>query len=82
MSNTTKIKLIDMWDRVFSLDLLKTKDDKELEEEVKQKIKEREEAKQLKNYELADRIREELLGRGIKLIDTREGTIYEFVNKM
>lgn len=82
VSNTTKIKLIDMWDRVFSLDLLKTKDDKELEEEVKQKIKEREEAKQLKNYELADRIREELLGKGIKLIDTREGTIYEFVNKM
>ena len=45
-------------------------------------MKEREDAKALKNYELADKIREELLAKGVKLIDTREGTKYEIVNKM
>lgn len=82
VSNITKVKLIDAWDQVLSLDLLKTEDNKELDEEIKRKIKERDDAKSSKNYELADKIREELLTKGIKLIDTREGTTYEFVNKM
>lgn len=82
VTNITKVKLIDAWDQVLSLDLLKIEDNKELDEEIKRKIKERDEAKSSKNYELADRIREELLAKGIKLIDTREGTTYEFVNKM
>lgn len=82
VNNTTKIKLIDAWEYVLSLDLLKVKNNEELDKEIKEKIKEREVAKSLKNYELADKIREELLVKGIKLIDTREGTTYEFVNKM
>lgn len=82
VNNTTKIKLIDAWDYVLSLDLLKLESNKELDKEIKEKMKEREDAKALKNYELADKIREELLAKGIKLIDTREGTTYEIVNKM
>ena len=83
VSNVTKIRLIDSWDNVLSLDLLQIiEDNKEIDEEIKQKIKEREEAKTLRDYKLADKIREELLIKGIKLIDTREGTTYEFVNKM
>ena len=37
----------------------------------------RKEAKANKNYELADKIRDELLNMGIKLIDTKDGTSFE-----
>jgi cysteinyl-tRNA synthetase len=36
-------------------------------------------AKKNKDFEQADNIRNELLKKGIKLIDTREGTSYEIV---
>ena len=74
----TKYKLVFDWDQVFSLDLLKK--EKAVvpnEDEILAKINERNEAKKNKDYELADKIREELLASGIKLKDTREGTIYE-----
>jgi cysteinyl-tRNA synthetase len=38
-------------------------------------IKARDEAKKRKDFEMADSIRDELLKKGIKLIDSREGTI-------
>ena len=41
------------------------------------KIKLRNEAKKNKDYELADKIRNELLKEGIVLVDTREGTTYK-----
>ena len=44
--------------------------------EILKKIEERNEAKKNKDYELADKIRNELLEKGIILKDTREGTIY------
>ena len=40
-------------------------------------IQKRNEAKQNKDYALADQIRNELLEKGIILKDTREGTLYE-----
>ena len=43
------------------------------------KIEERKIAKENKNFELADNIRNELLERGVKLIDSREGTTYELI---
>ena len=42
-------------------------------------IEERKEAKKNKDFAKADQIRDDLLARGIKLIDTREGTTYEIV---
>ena len=42
-------------------------------------IEKRRIAKENKNYEEADRIRDELLEKGIKLIDGREGTTYELL---
>lgn len=76
----TKYKLVQDFDQVLSLDLLK-KDVKTVsnEEEIHEKIREREEAKKAKNYELADQIRNELLSKGIVLKDTREGTIFEVI---
>ena len=40
-------------------------------------INKRNEAKKEKNYNLADQIRDELLQKGIVLIDTREGTKFK-----
>lgn len=82
LNDATKYKIIEDFDKVLSLDL--TVDTKknvslELEDEILNKIEERADAKRNKNFKLADEIRDELLAKGIKLIDTREGTIYEVV---
>lgn len=80
LNNNTKLELIKKFDEVLSLDLLK-EENKEIDENLKQyieeKIKMRNQAKQNKDYKLADDIRDELLSKGITIKDTREGTIYE-----
>ena len=40
-------------------------------------LEERKEAKKNKDFSKADAIRDELLAKGIKLLDTREGTTYK-----
>ena len=83
LNGTTKLKLIDSFDKVLSLDLLKKcNNDSNLDEEILKQIEKRNIAKKEKNYELADSIRDELMKKGVKLIDGREGTTYEIVNKM
>ena len=81
LNDTTKIKLIEDFDKVFSLNLINEEEsvDSELEKEILEKIEERNEAKMNKDYVLADQIRNELSLRGIKLIDTKDGTTYEIV---
>ncbi len=60
--------------------MLKEEEKKSVDEEyINQKIEERREAKANKDFATADKIRDELLSKGIKLIDTREGTTYEIV---
>ena len=46
---------------------------------INEKIKLRNEAKKNKDFAKADKIRDELLEMGIRLIDTREGTTYEVI---
>ena len=80
INNITKLALINKFDEVLSLDLLKNdpkKLDNDLEKYIEEKIEERNQAKQNKDYQLADKIREELLSKNIIIKDTREGTIYE-----
>lgn len=78
LNDTSKLYLIEKFDSVLSLNLLKKeKISSELELIIKEKIEERNEAKKNKNYVLADQIRQELLDMGIIIKDTREGTIYE-----
>lgn len=78
MNNNTKCYLIEDFDKVLSLDLLKENEiSGELKEYIEEKISERNQAKKDKNYELADKIRDELLDEKIVLKDTREGTTYE-----
>ena len=64
-------------DKVLSLDLLKKEEVNIDEEYIKDMIQKRNIAKEQKDYNTADKIREELERNGIILKDTREGTIYE-----
>lgn len=81
LTDFTKLYLIDSFDKVLSLDLIEEEQentiDLELDHYIQEKIIERNEAKKNKDYEKADQIREELLSKNIKLIDSREGTTYE-----
>ena len=78
LNNNTKLYLIEDFDRVLSLDLLKKDEvDNELLDYINKKIEERKEAKLNKDYALADSIRKELEEKGIILKDTREGTTFE-----
>ena len=82
VNDSTKLSLIKAWDTVLSLDLLEDESiEVNLDSEILEKIELRNKAKLEKNYELADKIRDELLKDGIKLIDGRYGTTYEFITK-
>ena len=88
-NDKTKLALIADFDKVLSLDLIElartereknTNEEKgpeiapELLEYINSMIEARRAAKKEKNFAEADRIRDELLSRGITLLDTREGT--------
>ena len=80
MTNRTKLSLIKEFDQVLSLNLL-DREEEVIEDELKTyilaKIEERKQAKENKNYDLADQIRKELEEKNIFLKDTREGTTFE-----
>ena len=83
INDYTKRKLLEDFDQVLSLDLLKEEPAEsqetklENEEEILKLIAERDEAKKNKNYARADEIRNQLAEQGIRLIDTKEGTKFE-----
>ena len=81
LTDLTKRKIIESYDKVLGLNLLmKEKVESDISEEyILQKIEERKEAKKEKNYVLADKIRDELLNKNIRLIDNKENTTYEFI---
>ncbi len=88
LNDAQKRALIDDFDRVLSLDLLKTADeqdtntvDPELEAYVLERIEARKAAKKAKDFAAADAIREELSAKGIAIKDTREGTVWELVKE-
>ena len=80
INNDTKLELIKEFDKVLSLDLLKEEEqiiDKELLNKINSLIEKRNNAKKEKNYEEADRLRNELLEMNVVIKDTREGTTFE-----
>ena len=84
LTDGTKRSIIEKFDEVLSLDLTVVEEKEvaaDLENEILAKIEERKEAKKNKNFELADKIRDDLSKEGIILIDTREGTTYKIVAK-
>ncbi len=83
LNGATKRGLIEDFDRVLSLNLLKKADEPEEPEAdaalaayIEDRIEARAAAKKAKNYAEADAIRDELLQQGIRLRDTREGTVW------
>ena len=83
LTDFTKLYLIEDFDKVLSLGLIEEEEEKTISEETEsmilKKIEERNEAKKNKDFALADKIRDELFDKGIKLIDSREGTTYEII---
>lgn len=86
LNDASKRYLAGDFDRVLSLGL--TREDihagkavsKELEELAGKLVAERNEARKNKDFARADAIRAELLGKGIEIKDTREGTVWNVVN--
>ncbi len=82
LNNNTKLYLIADFDGVLSLDLLKEKEIEISEEMVKyieKVIENRNVAKENKDYDLADKLRDELKEKGIIIKDSRDGTTYEII---
>ena len=81
LNDASKKYLISKFDEVLGLNLMKKvkKETSVADDYILSKINERDLAKKEKNFVLADSIRDELLEKGIKLIDTKDGTIYEIV---
>jgi cysteinyl-tRNA synthetase len=78
VNGSTKLSLIENFDKVFSLDLLKEEEKKDIDDTwILELIEKRKEAKKNKDFETADKIRNDLLEKGIELLDTREGTTYK-----
>ena len=74
------MELLKKFDTVLSLELCDeyTKNET-IDVEIQELIEKRTQAKKNKDYDLADKIRDDLMKKGIKLIDTREGTSYEYI---
>ncbi len=84
VSDATKRAILEDFDKVLSLDLLKAdedvnKADDELVTFIESKIAERKQAKADKDFAKADAIRDELLAKGVAIKDTREGVVWELV---
>lgn len=85
ISPVTKLALIESFDTVLGLDLTVEKEeaapavDAELEKYITEQIELRKAAKKEKNFAEADRIRAELLQKGVALEDTREGVKWHLV---
>ena len=76
---TTKLALIEAWDKFLSFDLLKRENgNNEIDTAyIEEQLAKRKEAQEQNNYALADEIRATLESQGIFIKDTREGTTYE-----
>ena len=82
-NGATKRYILNEYDKVLSLDLLKGADELnntvqsgEDVEEIERLIAERAAAKKERNFSKADEIRDTLLKKGITIKDTREGTVW------
>ncbi len=81
LNDEEKTYLIKYMEQVLSLNLDKAFEtanvDADLEAFIEAKIQERTEAKSNKDWAMADKIRDELKEKGIKLIDTKDGVKWE-----
>ncbi len=82
VNDATKLYLIEKFDEVLGLDLTKAEAQSadDLGSEIEALIAERQQARADKDWAKADKIRDDLLSRNIKLIDTPEGVKWEINN--
>lgn len=74
LGSKEKLELAYDFDRVFGLNMKDIKEEKqEIDKDIKELIKEREEARKRKDFAKSDKIREELSKRGVILEDTESG---------
>lgn len=81
LTDFTKLYLIEDFDKVLSLSLIDDckEVDTDFEKEILAQIELRNIAKKNKDYKKADEIRDDLLQKGVKLIDGRDKTTYELL---
>ncbi len=79
INDATKLYLIKKFDEVLGLDLTnyKAEETENLDAEIEELIKKRQQARADKDFATADKIRDELTARSIRLIDTPEGVKWE-----
>ena len=77
LNDKTKLELLKSIDKVLSINIIQEKKQREDHDEIMKLIDQRNEAKKAKDFAKADEIRNNLLKRGIVLLDTREGTTYK-----
>ena len=76
ISSNTKLKLVESFDKVLSLDLIKKVEvSEELESKVNELLELRNKYKSEKDYEKADEVRKQIEDLGASIKDTREGSI-------
>ena len=82
-NDATKRALVEDFDKVLSLDLLKEQETKAADDEIKVMVEDmiakRNEARKAKDFAKADAIRDELLSKGVEIKDTREGTVWKLI---
>lgn len=78
-NDATKLYLIEQFDKVLSLDLTNAESESadDLDSEIEALIAERQQARADKDWAKADKIRDDLLAKNIKLIDTPNGVTWE-----
>ena len=85
ISDATKRALVESFEQVLSLRLLQadkareSAQDEEKSAWILEQIEKRAQAKKNKDFALADAIRSELLEKGVRIKDTREGTVWELI---
>ncbi len=81
-NDATKRYVIEKFDEVLGLDLTKAEAEEasDLDSEIEELIAKRQQARADRNWAEADKIRDDLLARNIKLIDTPEGVKWKKIN--
>ena len=75
--NVPDEKFVQFLDEIFGLGIAESTPD--ISKELKAKIAERIDAKKAKDFAKADQLRDEITREGIALLDSADGTIWQYV---